>query len=137
MRRTPLRRGSGLTRRTPLRPVSPKRENLARVRRELAKVVELGDQRCQAGPELADAVRRLEGLELEGAEHEPDAIIAACARFADDLHEPFTRARGGNPGLLREVLAVCRACHDWIHAHPMLASQARDEFGNHRWLRTR
>jgi hypothetical protein len=35
-----------------------------------------------------------------------------------DAHERLPRSRGGSPYDLENVLTVCRAHHEWIHAHP-------------------
>ena len=40
-----------------------------------------------------------------------------CGERADDVHEPWTRARGGPIDDPRNMMSVSRQCHDWIHAH--------------------
>ena len=45
-----------------------------------------------------------------------------------DPHEPLTRARGGSIIDKANMVALCRECHDWIHAHPKQAGE---------WLRRR
>lgn len=55
---------------------------------------------------------------------------AGCHGRAVDVHEPLTRARGGSITDPGNMVAVCRACHDWIHGHP----EAATERG---WLRDR
>ena len=35
-----------------------------------------------------------------------------------DLHEPLMRSQGGDPLDRAQVRAICRACHDHIHANP-------------------
>ncbi len=39
-----------------------------------------------------------------------------------DLHEPWTRARGGPLNDPRNTMGTCRACHDWIHDNPEMAT---------------
>lgn len=39
-----------------------------------------------------------------------------------DGHEPLTRARGGDYLDLENVVTLCRAHHDWTHAHPALST---------------
>ena len=48
-----------------------------------------------------------------------------CHYDAVDLHEPLTRARGGSITDVNNSVTVCRACHDWIHAHPAKANELR------------
>ena len=43
-----------------------------------------------------------------------------CERCWDrmwDVHEPWTRARGGPIDDPRNMMSVCRTCHDYIHLH--------------------
>ena len=44
-------------------------------------------------------------------------VRGVCTRGAQHTHHRKSRARGGrnNP---ENLLRVCFACHDWIHAHP-------------------
>lgn len=49
-------------------------------------------------------------------------IGGVCRGVADDVHEPLTRARGGSILDPANALAVCRPCHDWIHANPAEAT---------------
>lgn len=46
-----------------------------------------------------------------------------CDRYATDVHEPHTRARGGDILDLANTLTVCRSCHNWIHDHPKDATE--------------
>lgn len=57
-----------------------------------------------------------------------DAYLAAhprcetdCGGLAVDVHEPWTRRRGGPIDDPRNFMAVCRLCHDWIHQNPSTA----------------
>lgn len=40
-----------------------------------------------------------------------------CATPSIDVHEPWSRARGGPIFDKRNMMAVCRWCHDYIHQH--------------------
>lgn len=39
------------------------------------------------------------------------------------VHEKLTRARGGDITDKANCVAVCRACHMWIHDHPAAATE--------------
>ena len=41
----------------------------------------------------------------------------ACLYASTDCHEPWTRARGGPIDDERNMAALCRNHHDWIHHH--------------------
>ena len=45
-----------------------------------------------------------------------DPCCRACnVRPSWDVHEPFTRGRGGPADDERNAVGICRACHDYIH----------------------
>lgn len=44
-----------------------------------------------------------------------------CTVEATDVHEPLTRGRGGDHLDETNTLALCRACHEWTHRHPIEA----------------
>ena len=80
-----------------MRHQSSAKQREQRTRRRLA--ADLIDQRgpwCQAGTER-------------------------CTGRAVDMHEIRRRSQGGDPTDPTNVLLVCRACHDWIGAHPSAA----------------
>ena len=104
-RRTPLHRGGRLARRTPLRSVSPKRAKVQRQRRTMVREELARRELCEAGVTIRFGGHR-----------------SLCAGLAVDLHEPLTRARGGSILDPANTVAVCRSCHDWIHAHPAAAA---------------
>jgi hypothetical protein len=60
---------------------------------------------------------------------------ATCQRCSEapavDLHEPRTRARGGDASDPAECIPLCRSCHDWIHEHP--AEATREGFLTPSW----
>ena len=86
-----LERGAGPERRTPLRAVSLKRQAENRLRRKV--VVELFPER-------------------------PMCAKPGCVRFADDVHEPLTRARGGSITDPENMAPLCRECHDKVTFKP-------------------
>jgi hypothetical protein len=47
-----------------------------------------------------------------------DPVFSECARLPCDVHELLARSAGGSILDDKNVLAVCRRCHDWIGAHP-------------------
>lgn len=94
VRKTPLKRGTVQLARAALRPRSSKRAAEMVDRRALVARVLSAHPVC----ERCDAAR------------------------STDVHEPHTRARGGSITDPSNVRAVCRACHDWIHAHPAQAA---------------
>ena len=104
-RRTPLHRGGWLARRTPLRSVSAKRAKVQQQRRTMVREELARRELCEAG-----AMIRFGGYR------------SLCAGLAVDLHEPLTRARGGSILDPANTVAVCRACHDWIHDFPAAAT---------------
>ena len=99
MKRTPLKR------KTPLRRVSPKRAPINRARATFVKEQLTARELCEAGAKIHFA----------GHGHR-------CSGLAVDLHEPLTRARGGDVLDPANTIAVCRGCHDWIHANPAAAT---------------
>jgi hypothetical protein len=111
MKRTPLQR------RTPLRRVSLKRQRVNRERRELVRSELMRRPRCEAG----------------------HLTPASCSGYATDIHEPLTRARGGPILDPANTVAICRACHDWIHDNPQSATRIgllKPSWGNGHTLAT-
>lgn len=45
-------------------------------------------------------------------------LCKRCGKPMADIHEPWTRARGGPIDDPRNMRSVCRKCHDWIHNNP-------------------
>lgn len=86
-RRTPLRASTKLHRRTPVRLVSTKRAREIRERRAMLQAKYPSRPLCE---------------------------VPFCNRWADDAHEPLTRARGGSITDAQNVKAVCRPHHDEI-----------------------
>lgn len=95
---TPLQRGAPLQRGGPIRPVSDRRRAENRERRAMLDGLYDGERPLCAVWELM----------------QPDW----CGRWADDAHEPLTRARLGSITDPGNVTAVCRACHDVITFRP-------------------
>ena len=95
---TPLQRGAGLQRGGPISPVS--------------------DRRRQENTE-----RRTMIAGLTGGERPLCAVWVLsqptwCTRWADDAHEPLTRARLGAITDPANVVFVCRPCHDVLTFTP-------------------
>jgi hypothetical protein len=94
-----MKRGGPLKRKTNIRQVSPKRKALNRARSALVKDILERRPFCEAGTLIRDPRHR-------------------CWGASTDCHEKLTRARGGDILDESNILAICRSCHDWIHAHP-------------------
>jgi hypothetical protein len=52
-----------------------------------------------------------------------DAESYTCSRRSTELHEPLTRARGGDILDKYNTVAICRNCHNWVHDHPESATK--------------
>ena len=48
----------------------------------------------------------------------PDEVISRCGRWADDVHEPLTRARGGSITDPDNAFPLCRPHHDEVTFRP-------------------
>ncbi len=102
-----LERGAGPVRRVPLRAVSAALAAENRVRR--AMVAQLWPERplcvvyelSQVSPGLV-----------------PDEVTGRCGRWADDVHEPLTRARGGSITDPGNAVPPCRPCHEALGLEP-------------------
>ena len=92
-----------------MRAVSKKRAKLLRERKK-----------------LTDAMKR-EGPVMCQFPHAPtfarDNFIASCTRYADDLHEIRSRARGGSITDPANVIPLCREHHRWVTEHPLEAEK--------------
>ncbi len=53
------------------------------------------------------------------------------AAYAVDVHEIKSRARGGSITDRKNLLRLCRKCHDWVTQHP--AEALRDGFLASSW----
>lgn len=104
MKRTAIKPGKPLKRRTPLRSNKPPNPMSARTK---ARIPER--QRC-----------REQVWERAGGRCEALAILPHVCQGPGPLqvHEPLTRARGGDPLDPDQCLLVCPWSHRWIHAHP-------------------
>ena len=84
---TALGRSGGLLARTPIRQVSKKRAKEITERRAMLAAKYPGRPMCE---------------------------VPYCNRWADDAHEPLTRARGGSITDPGNVVAICRPHHDEV-----------------------
>lgn len=83
-----------LVTRQPIRPVSVKRQAENRVRRKVVDAT------------FGDA---------------PRCVRPGCTRYADDVHEPLTRARGGSITDPANMAPLCRTDHDEVQKGPAWA----------------
>jgi hypothetical protein len=118
-RRTPLKRGGSLARRTPLRSMSRKRSKQQRERYRMVRSELNRRPRCEAGPLIRGLWDEMYGWQ------KAEAMWATmgCGGRACDVHEPLTRARGGSITDPTNTVTVCRWCHGWIHQHVEKATQ--------------
>lgn len=107
-RTAPRERSAELERRTPIRKVSAKRQAQNRLRQKV--VAELFPDR-------------------------PPCSRPDCPRWADDIHEPLTRARGGSIVEPENMRPLCRMCHDEVTFKPESELQWAYEIGllRHSW----
>ena len=96
----PLERTGSLQRRTGIRPVSGKRRAENQQRRAMIAVLY---------PERPLCV--VYSLFQFYPDSIPAEVILRCGRWADDVHEPLTRARGGSITDPGNASAPCRSCH--------------------------
>lgn len=142
MRRTPLRRATGLTTRTPLQRRAALRTTGSGLRTTTGlathkPIRQVSNKQAAANRErgrMADAL-------FPGARHGgqdqplcevyllsqtlpdtvPAEVLKNCRRWGEDLHEPLTRARGGSITNPANATVPCRPCHDAIGLEPAWA----------------
>lgn len=117
MKRTPLRRTSGLDRKTPLRSRTRLRSTTGLERSGPPRPV--SDKRRAEQRQRREAIERMVAERGEGCEAR---VKGVCTGRAQDAHELLRRSQGGDP--TEPDLLVCRACHDWIGANPQAAVDA-------------
>lgn len=86
-----LEPGTGLTRNVPVRRVSAKRARQNRERRAMVSALYPDRPLC---------------------------FVPWCGQWADDLHEPLTRARGGSITDPDNAVPLCRTHHDEVTFRP-------------------
>lgn len=119
-RRTPLRSTTELTRRTRLAPMSKKRRRIREQRAALVRTELASRPVCEAGNTIrAEWANR---FGIVKANELASRSAFGCRHWAVELHEPLTRARGGDILDPANTIAICRGCHDWIHHHPERAT---------------
>lgn len=131
MRRTPLRRKKAWRRaeREALADVpSPaatsrylrsRSERVARiyeVRRQVVSDMLSSVERCQAGARILDHLAATRPKLRNGS---LAAITCGGHAAPVDVHEILPRSAGGSIVERENCIAVCRACHDFIHQHPI------------------
>lgn len=96
--------------RSPLRPVSRKRQAENKIRR--ANVI---GKWGQNPPCLGCLPLRLIGI---------DRARTGCNGLADDAHEILARSRGGSITDTDNIVPLSRACHDFVTVNPDIAEAA-------------
>lgn len=104
-RKAPLARRAGLVARTPLATVTPLRAAGTLARSGPLKPV---------SKKRARENRERRAMLAAKYPERPLCAVPWCFRWADDAHEPLTRARGGAITDAANVEALCRPCHDVI-----------------------
>jgi len=93
--------------RSRINPVSAKRRATFEARRECVEIVLERDKVCQWNVRCAALGR--------------DPLHACWGPL--DVHEPGHRSQGADPTDPEQCVAVCRGCHSFLHAHPLLAKE--------------
>ena len=114
---TTVKRSGPLKRKTPLRSVSKKRQSQQAARRKLVREQLALRPQCEAGEPIYMHYVTNFGTPYARERQRTDR----CQGRSTDIHEPLTRARGGSIVDVENTIAVCRRCHDWIHANPIIA----------------
>lgn len=70
--------------------------------------------RCEAGV----AIGTIASVTISFNDRDRGYRAALCDVASVDVHEILARSAGGSILDPANVLAVCRACHDWIGDHP-------------------
>ena len=121
-RKTPLKQKTPLKRKTPIRPMSKKRQRVQAQRREFVRNELEYRQWCEAGSHITrHLLAQLTETQKRSIKTDPKKLV--CDGRAVDIHEPFTRARGGSILETENSMAVCRSCHTWIHDNPENATK--------------
>ena len=93
----------------PIKPRSKKRAKLMReVRAPLVREILEERPLCERGLAMASLSR---------------GYLAGNVYPSSQVHEKLTRARGGDITDKENCVALCRACHNWIHDHPAEATE--------------
>jgi hypothetical protein len=113
-RAKPMDRGTGLAARTGLRRGKP--------------LAQVSVKRKRASAER----RRLIAAQFP---ERPLCAVPWCLNFADDIHEPLTRARGGSITDPANWKPLCRSCHDTVTFTPESELQWAYDLGllRHSW----
>jgi hypothetical protein len=115
----PLKRGGPLKRKTRLVQMSKKRRAISGQRARMVRDELQRRPNCEAGPMIwlhRSTIYRIDSKALMDRD-----LGNGCVGYSCELHEPLTRARGGSILDPENTVAICRVCHDWVHAHPVAA----------------
>lgn len=114
---------TGLQRRTRIRRVSSRRAVVNAKRAEFVRGELARRPWCEGGKAISDI--------LADAMRNGDDVRPwrgwSCDGNAVDIHEPVLRSRDRSVDNILSpdrCVALCRACHDWVHGHPALATRA-------------
>lgn len=109
LKRTPMKRGTSSLKRSPIKPRSDKRENDYIDRRLIVKSMLNEHKVCQACKVWA-------GFDLVVGN---SASLIYTPNKPRDIHEIVNRSQGGSILDPRNLLAVCRQCHNRITVNPV------------------
>lgn len=105
-----------------LKPMSEKRKAV-QVQRSAFVVEQLSRRRiCEAGVIIGNATGDARPFAVASGE----VRWRGCLYASQDMHEPLTRARAPGPETIldeKNSVAICRGCHEWVHAHPAEAER--------------
>jgi hypothetical protein len=138
VKRSALKPGPPLARRTPLRRGQPPQAKAALVARSSL-------DRGGSKPARAASVKPVSSKRRSENATRRAVLVAAwgpnpecvggpilahipghprCTLDATDPHEVLTRARGGSITEIANIIPLCRPCHDWVTTHPAAALEA-------------
>ena len=103
--------------RKPLAPFSAKRLAEHDRRAEVVQIVRERDSWCRLNPRSVHYPR----VQIDALMHH-GVLFPLCGGNLD-VHEPLTRARGGNYLDPDDCVLLCRQHHDWVHDHPRAAEK--------------
>lgn len=114
-----------MRRKTPMRKVSRRRQRTAPRRRRFVQEILASRPVCEAVERARSGHVCIVGGRMGARQRAADAVqqlVSGCDGRAVDVHELKRRSQGGDILDVDNVLAVCRSCHEWIGAHPYLAT---------------
>lgn len=116
-----MKRSAPLQRKTRLRRVSTKRAAINVERSRFVREQLALRPACEAGSLISDALAEVVRWGASTTKWKG----WTCSGIAVDLHEPILRSRDPSTENIlspERCVAICRACHEWVHANPALAT---------------